>query len=314
MNLPTSPPEPREPELAAFNAPPAGGLLGAVFFSQMPDDQRARFSDEVPDLEAALTALMAAGGSAWPEIHVEAPDFVAFLGRCLSEDAASGLGSLRAGELYLVCAYGRGAAGASQALEDHYMPRVRVALARLDLPAAAIADIQQELRERLIEARGSKPDRKGYGGRGDLAAWLCVAAVRRAGRRRERAKRERPLGEAEAALLIAPAGDPEMDHLRSTYREEFQAAFVRALASLTSRERNLLRYHFIDGHSIDQIGAVYSVHRTTAARWINQAREVLCLRTRERLAERVSLSQEGFRRLLSLIDSQIDVGLALASG
>lgn len=285
--------------------------LVALFLQHVSDDRRARCAT-APDLEATLADLTAAARSAWPEIAVAPADFLAFLGRGFPDEIASAPGSLRAGELYLACGYGLGVPGASDALEEHYLPRVRAALGHLGVSSATVADILQELRQELVEMQSPRPDRKGYGGRGDLGAWLCVVAVRRAARRRERGKREAPMDEVQAALLASPDEDPEMDHLRSTYKQEFQAAFVQALASLTSRERNLLHYHFLEGRSIDQIGALYGVHRATAARWINLAREALCARTRELLAERVSLSHEGFLRMLSLIASRIDVGAALA--
>ena len=297
----------------ATPSPARAAGLAALFLPHVPEGRRACFA-AAPGLEAALAQLVEAGPGAWPEIRVEAAAFLAFLGRCLPEGAASAMASLRAAELYLVCAYGLGAPGAAPALEEHYMDRVRAALARLGTPAAQIADIQQELRRRLVEQQAPPPERKGYAGSGDLAAWLCVSAVREAGARRERQKRERPLEEAEAALVTAPDADPEMAHLSATYREEFQAAFKEALASLSSDERNLLRYHFVDGCSIDQIGGVLGVHRATVARRINRARDALSARTRALLAERVSFSQEGFRRILSLIHSQINVGLALAPG
>ena len=91
---------------------------------------------------------------------------------------------------------------------------------------------------------------------------------------------------------------------------ELQDAFKEALASLTSRERNLLRYHFLEGMSIDRIGALYGVHRATAARWIQGARENLCERTRTNMCKRISLSEEGFERILGLIESQIAINLA----
>jgi RNA polymerase sigma-70 factor (ECF subfamily) len=288
-----------------------GAPLVALFLHSVPEDRRARFQ-AVPDFGTTLALLASAARSAWPEIHVDAGAFVAFLGRCLPVEAAPGLTSLRAAELYLVCAYGLGAPGASRALEEHYMPRVRSTLGRLGTPPSTIADIQQDLRQRLVEMQSRDSERRGYEGRGDLAAWLCVSAVREAGRLRKNGTRQRPLGETEATLLVSPDGDPELYHLRSTYKEEFQAAFRRAVASLSSRERNLLLYHFVEGRTIDQLGGFYGVHRATAARWINDARESLCLRTRELLAERISLSHEGFSRLLNLIESQLDVGGALA--
>jgi RNA polymerase sigma-70 factor (ECF subfamily) len=114
-----------------------------------------------------------------------------------------------------------------------------------------------------------------------------------------------------ATTLPSSDDSPELAYLRRTYEREFQEAFQTALASLSSRERNILRYHFVDGLSIDRIGDFYGVHRATAARWLNRAREALCLMTREILGQRISLSQDGFRRMLSLIESQISVRMAL---
>lgn len=294
-------------------SPPGAMPLAAIFLCHAPEERRARFA-AVPDLGAALAQLAEAGQRAWPELRIEAPDFTAFLGRNLPEGAASDLSSLRAGDLHLVCAYGLDIPGASRALEARYMPRVAAALGRLGVSDDTIEDVQQELRRLLVEMQAPRPDLQGYAGRGDLAAWLRVAAVHEAGKRRDRARRELLLETSEEVLLPSAEDDPEMAHLRSTYKSELQAAFQRALASLTSRERNLLRYHFLEGLTIDQLGGLYGVHRATAARWIHQAREALCLRTRELLAERVSLSREGFRRMLSLIDSEISVHLAASAG
>lgn len=283
----------------------------AFFLSGVPEDRRERFA-AVPDLEEALSKLFEAGRAAWPDIDVNSSDFLIFIGRFLPAEAAGDLASIRAGDLYLVCAFSLGVPGAAQAFDDVYMRRVEVALSRLSTPAAMIADIQQELRRRLVEMRSPRPDRKLYAGRGDLTGWLCVSAVREANRRRERGKREQPLDEYHAVLLASPDEDPEMAYIQRTYKRELQAAFKEAIASLSSKERNLLRYHFLDGLSIDRIGLLYGVHRATAARWINQARDALCKRTRELVCQRVSVSQEGFERLLGLLESQIRIHLDAA--
>jgi transposase len=36
-----------------------------------------------------------------------------------------------------------------------------------------------------------------------------------------------------------------------------------------------LRYHHVDGLNIDEIGAIYRVHRVTAFRWLEKAKEQL---------------------------------------
>jgi RNA polymerase sigma-70 factor (ECF subfamily) len=285
--------------------------LSTIFLDHLPAERCAWFAER-PGLDLALTEIAEAGRRAWPEIRIATTDFIVFLARCLPEGAASELRSLRAGELYLVCAYALGETFAASAIEDRYMRRVEAALSRIGTPAATIADILQELRQRLVEAGAPASDRQGYAGRGDLAAWLCISAVRTAGRRIQRQRRELRLEDCEALLLASPEPGPDVAFLRETYKEELSAAFREALASMTSRERLLLRYHFLDGLSIDRIGTIYRVHRATAARWVNQARDALCTRTLEVLTRRISLSEEGVRRMLSLIESQLSVGLAFS--
>ena len=101
-----------------------------------------------------------------------------------------------------------------------------------------------------------------------------------------------------------------MAYVQRVYKRELQQAFREALASLTSKERNLLRYHYLENLSIDKIGLMYGVHRATAARWINAARENLCKQTRAIACNRISLSEEGFDRILGHIASQIQMNLA----
>ena len=286
--------------------------LSGLFLSCVLESLRPHVQAD-PDLEATLRMLAEQGQSAWPALRIEATDFVFFLGHCLAEEEdASDLRTLRAADLHLICAYGLEVPGADHALENHHMRRVDTALKRIGTPASVIADILQDLRQRLVEMGNPQRERRGYAGRGDLTAWLCVVAVREAGRRRERNKKDLSLEMSSGVRLTSPDDSPELAYLRRTYEREFQEAFQAALGSLSSRERNILRYHFVDGLSIDRIGDFYGVHRATAARWLNRAREALCLMTREILGQRISLSQDGFRRMLSLIESQISVRLVLA--
>src|SRR5262249_43055522 len=83
---------------------------------------------------------------------------------------------------------------------------------------------------------------------------------------------EVPVEDEILAALPAEGSDPEIEHFKRLYAAEFRAALSEAIAGLASRERNLLRHGFADALSIDQIGALYGVHRSTAARWIHAAR------------------------------------------
>jgi RNA polymerase sigma-70 factor (ECF subfamily) len=234
---------------------------------------------------------------------------MAFLGRCLPEDVAGSLASLRADDLYLACAYGRGVPGAYEAFEQYCMRAVAAALRRARIPAALAADVEQDLRRRLVEMQAPRPDRKVYAGRGDLAGWLSITALREARRRGAREARDQPLVTAED-LLLSPDEDPEAAFLRKTYKPELTRAFQEAVASLSAEERNLLRYHFLKNLTIDEIGRLYGVHRATAARRINRAREALCARTQELFRARIAVGTGSYLKLLPLIESQLRIQLA----
>lgn len=283
--------------------------LASVFLAQVGPDKFGTFAS-LSRLNASLLRLLDESIAAWPDVLMDPDIFISFLAHTLPLSAAPHLHELKAGDLWLACAYGAGADAAIQIVETTIFPPIEKALARLNLPGPTIKDILQDLRHRLIEMQNPAQARQGYSGRGDLSAWLYVCAVRDANKHKIQSSKQQDLEDAGASLLPSQDEDPEMSYLQQTYKKELQDAFKEALASLTSRERNLLRYHFLEGMSIDRIGALYGVHRATAARWIQGARENLCERTRTNMCKRISLSEEGFERILGLIESQIAINLA----
>lgn len=267
-------------------------------------------------LEDALWQLVKTGAASWPEIQLAPEDFVRFLAKQLPPPLQEPrlLLSLHARDLYLVSALGQGHRAALLVLETEHMPKVRRVLRKLGTPEPMIADILQSLYNRLLERQNAPPDaptlRHGYSGRGDLSGWLCTCAVHDAGRRHRRQQRELSLDEAPTVIWGAQGHSPEMALLTGQLKEIFQSVFRDAVESLTSRERNLLRYHFLSELSIDQIGRLYHVHRATAARWVAQARERLITETRKRFLARAPTGAETFPRIVELIRSQITANLA----
>jgi RNA polymerase sigma-70 factor (ECF subfamily) len=265
-----------------------------------------------PALEDGLQRLLREGRARWPQMEVPPERYLEFLARHLPPEAASPdeLGALRAADLYLVCAYGLQARAAHQAIEAEYMPRVRQALGRLRTPDPVVLDIQQELRQRLVEMADPAIGRRGYSGRGDLAGWMVLCAVREAGARRRRSEQESLVEDALLDALPAAADwDPEMEVLVRTYKEPFQRAVVEALASLTARERNLLRYRFVGRASIDQIAQVYRVHRATAARWVLRAQARLIEQTQALFLSRTPMSPDSMTQIVVAIRSQLTLDL-----
>ena len=97
--------------------------------------------------------------------------------------------------------------------------------------------------------------------------------------------------------------------MKRTYANEFKASFADALKQLGPREQTLLRYHHVDGLNIDEIGAIYRVHRVTAFRWIEKAKEQLVKATLDHLRARLKLPSAELDSVLRMIRSQIHLSL-----
>jgi RNA polymerase sigma-70 factor (ECF subfamily) len=68
----------------------------------------------------------------------------------------------------------------------------------------------------------------------------------------------------------------------------------------------------IDGLGIDQIAAIYHVHRATAARQLNQARAALVEATRERMRAALRISEPELESILRMIMSDVTLRHELA--
>ena len=112
------------------------------------------------------------------------------------------------------------------------------------------------------------------------------------------------------ALAMISTGNPELELLKRQYAAAFSDALRAAVGALEPRLRAAMRMSFVDGLSIDEIGAVYTVHRATAARWIQRACDAILDHTRATLAERLALSQTELDRLTAMVQSQLDVSLS----
>jgi RNA polymerase sigma-70 factor (ECF subfamily) len=115
----------------------------------------------------------------------------------------------------------------------------------------------------------------------------------------------------EDAILAARSSgdDPELSYLKAVYRSAFREAFAAAIASCDAEARTLLRQHLVDGLTIDELGPMYGVHRATAARRLNDAREALLARVRREFAERARVTDREMNSVLRLVESRLGVTL-----
>ena len=82
-----------------------------------------------------------------------------------------------------------------------------------------------------------------------------------------------------------------------------------AFAALPSRDRALLRMHFLDGLNLERLGLVFQVSRATAGRMMLATRTRLLDDTLALLRARLSLQPEELESLLGALRSKLDVSL-----
>jgi len=209
------------------------------------------------------------------------------------------------GELYLAVACSLGDAAAIRAFEARYFTCIASVVRRLRLPDDDAREVEQTLRQRLfvggIEAAGVLD----YAGGGRLGGLIQVAAMR-IGLNLQRGRHR--LAD-EPAPDVAGAG-VENVYAKAEYRERVKQAIEDAAAELAPRDRTLLRLHLVKRSSIDDIAALYRVHRATAARWIQAAREALVATTRSNFLPATQLEAHDEAGLASFGESQLTLSLS----
>jgi RNA polymerase sigma-70 factor (ECF subfamily) len=303
---------------AVWSSPVERSLpLADAFVAQWADP--AGLSDpERLALQADLEARLAEAAAEHPGLTVDAAQFLGHLGRQVDPGSGSPLTGLHIADAYLAFAGGRGDAVAVTRLRTRFGADVDRALSRA-LSTGLSAD---ELRQRawvklLADGADNAPHIRKYGGRGSLQGWIRVVVSRMAVDllRSKGGQRE----QAVAPQLLAEIGrtdpDPQFEMLRDRYRDEVQAAMEDAFSALSDKDRRLLRGHLVERLNIDDLGAMFGVHRTTAARWVHKARSNLLDGAHAALRTRVGAGEQTVRSLVQMVRSQIDlsVGRLLAS-
>ena len=215
-----------------------------------------------------------------------------------------------ADELALARAAAAGEPASLRTFEVQYFAPVRPALRGLGLADADIADVEQAVRMRLLVGTSEEPARiVGYAGHGKLGGLVRVALTREALTLLRRRKTAGASSDDWLGALASPEDDPALLQLKAQHRAAFKAAFEEAVRRLEPREHALLRLHLVRHRSIDQVGAVYGVHRATAARWIDAAKRKLRALTSEILGERFALRGADLERVVELVESRIELSI-----
>ena len=187
---------------------------------------------------------------------------------------------------------------------DKYHARLASMLRR-----RGFADVCDEIMQRVFEKAfaADRPAIAMYDGRGSLGQWLETVAMRAALNLR-RSRRREVIAEVDTLLeRSAESDDPELAPLKARYRKQFKTAFQHAFGDLAPRERNLIRYEYLDGLNLEALAAVYGVHRATVARWRARARARLLAATRRAFVAKNEVTRSELDSILRLIESQLSV-------
>jgi RNA polymerase sigma-70 factor, ECF subfamily len=278
----------------AFSSPRVAGMPSSVF-----------------RVAGGLAAGVARARERWPELALDEVAFVEYATARLSPAALVAAGVLeRIAEVYLAFGCSTGDARAILAFERTYFGEVDAVAARLEAKGIRQDDLRQHVRERLFLGSAEAPPKiASYSGEGELRHWVRVVAMRAV---LNLTRGPSPEQSDEAALLLLPdlADDPELGFMKRHYLAEFDAAVADAHASLSDRERIILKLAMVDRLPSHAIGAIYGVHRTTAKRWLEDAEKALMSAIRKSLMERLQVTRAELQSILRLVQSRLELRLA----
>jgi RNA polymerase sigma-70 factor (ECF subfamily) len=280
-----------------------------AFVDALTSGQRRQLDSDA--LEEQLAAIVTRAKEKWPGLDVPVSGYLAHVASKLdgATDINHALSRLKTDDLYIAFACARGDAAAVTRLEAKVRDDVHKALAPFRLDAGTRDEVVQRLRERLFVSHGKVARVAGYAGTGPLSGWVCAAAVRLAIDLSKEGKAEVKSDDDEVAEQFEDPSDLELTVIKRKYQKEFRTAFQMAFAELSPEERNLVRFNFIDGLNIEQIGAMQGVHRSTIARRIAKIRQELFEGTRRILKEKFRLTASEVNSLLRLVKSDFDVSI-----
>lgn len=262
-------------------------------------------------LATRLQEAMRAARVVHPDVQLDDTAFACRLGEVAVEAAGDVLDALDAvavEDLFLATAGAFGDPVAVRTLRARYTPDLRIALRAAGVGETEQDEVLQRVLALLFVREGAKPPTlANFSGRGSLRRWLRSVCLRVAARHAREHRREVPV--EDAILDHAGAADFEAEHLRVAYDAHFKAVFHGALRALSVRQRNLLRQHYVDGLTIDELAPLYGVHRSTCARWIASARAQVLDATTNALMRRLGLAPSEAHSIIRLVRSRLDLSL-----
>lgn len=265
-----------------------------------------------PATSAMLVERFEAARAAWPAIELSRVEFARDLARRLGKDASpEALATCRTADVYVAIAAVAGDAVATKQVIELLARELQFAARETRATEDQCNEVRGELHRLLFTTEPKRTAAAAsYAGRSALATFLKVMATRELVRAVQRGRRETPHDDDQLFSLITPGSDPELAIFRARYHDGVEKAIRTALGKLVGRSRAVLRYQLVDGWSIDRIGQVYGVHRATAARWLEDAREELGALIRTEVGAQLGITVTEIDSIIRLVQTRLDLSLS----
>jgi RNA polymerase sigma-70 factor (ECF subfamily) len=261
----------------------------------------------VAENDELVAAVISAGVAAFGDLNVARDQLVAAIAAARAANVAADTLAAHGAELYLGTACTAGSRAALEQLDRQFIANVANVLAQRRIPDHGIDEIRQTVRERLLA--GAPPYLASAAGRGSLAGLVAVIATR-VGLDWLRARSRAEAHHEDSPRDLVASSDPERDHLRARFRGDVKTAFEAAVKDLEPRDRTMLRFHLVEGMTIDDVARLYQIHRATAARQIEKARDRVASGVRRSLARATGIHADELRELEDLVTSKLDLSLS----
>jgi RNA polymerase sigma-70 factor, ECF subfamily len=254
---------------------------------------------------ALARARYAEGKAAWPDIELLQAAWREHLLTHVARasGASAHVAALHAADFYLATALVHGDRAAVLAFDKLYIARVREYVFKVSVERHVVDEIAQQLRETLLVGSGEQTCKiADYTGKGALGGWVRVAAVRLA-LNSKRVKQQAEVSED----VVALGRDPELAYVHAHSEHAFKAAFQAVLATLPIEQRTLLRLHYLQGLTLDQIATMLGGSRSTLGRHLQDARAEILQQTSASLRRDHGFSATAVQSLVRKASSQMQL-------
>ena len=261
-----------------------------------------------------LPRLRANARETWPELgSVRDAELDAFIVARIPEAQLDE--SVRADDLLLACACAKGIRAGHDLLEEITAQDIDAAHARIRPPGLTQTQARQLVWKRLLHIPDGGAARIAlYKGDIELAAFARGVTSRLLLALASGTKP--PPSALEDAILMHAAGnatlalDPELQRVKQNYTAGLRLTLAHTLTSLDGRERAMLRDAIVEKDDFAALSLLYGAPRDVIASTLHAARQKLEYRVKNRVAERMKISDRDHASLARWVSTQLDAALS----